>query len=264
MQKKEMESSTSSSVELLKQALSNLRQPELLNNHPWAVLIAGSGSKSAGVQLVELLTKVFRNTRPSGPPRTGKRLDTRWGVFGVLAAQYFAPAILGTPSPTSLREAWESLDRSILLFTFGRFDGLSEDERALYRFAANEIAPAPNSTLSDWHRRGIEQLAELVTGELARISNNKKTSTRTPEFGRKVTIGLVLAGIVLVVFLGWQSWQFYRRAQAVAARVEELQAYLSPTPQIEKLPEVALKVHELRAEIDLLSMDAAPYMWIPP
>jgi hypothetical protein len=110
-----MDETKNSRVELLKSALTSLREADLLNDHPWALSTSGS-------ELAELIVRVFRKLMPSGPPRAGKRLDTRWGVFGIMAAQYFAPVLLGTPSPSSLREAWENMDRSILLFVHGRTD----------------------------------------------------------------------------------------------------------------------------------------------
>jgi hypothetical protein len=156
---------------------------------------------------------------PSGPPRAGKRLDTRWGAFGILAAQHFAPAILGTPVPSSQREAWESLDRSILFFVYGRTDGVSEEECARYRFAGNEIEPTPNSTLSDWHRKGMEQLAELVTLELKRLNANRKPLAKIRMFGKWTGIALVSIFLILVIFLGWKAWGFYQRVLVIEEKV---------------------------------------------
>lgn len=89
------------------------------------------------------------------PPKRGKRLDTRWGEFGLLAAYYFAPLVFGTQKPTSLREAWQSIDRAILLFVFGNED-VSDADRARYRLVGGESGIASDSTISDWHRKGLE------------------------------------------------------------------------------------------------------------
>jgi len=259
-----MEYAGASTVELLKSILAHLREPEMLNDHPWAVLISRSKERTPGIRLVELVTKVFRKMIPSGPPRAGKRLDTRWGAFGILAAQHFAPALLGTPIPSSLREAWESLDRSILFFVYGRMDGLSEEERARYRFAGNEIEPAPNSTLSDWHRKGIEQLAEMVTLELSRVGANQKPLAKIRAFGKRAGLVLVSIFLILVTFLGWKAWGFYQRALVIEQKVDELGAYLSPTPKLEQIPEISAKVHDLRIDLDTLQNDTEPYMWMTP
>ncbi|MCJ7435615.1 MAG: hypothetical protein MUO77_19200, partial [Anaerolineales bacterium] len=154
-----MENTDPASVDLLKEILANLRDPGKLNGHPWAVALNSATGRQrlntpqSGERLVETVTTAFRKMIPPGPPRAGKRMDTRWGTFGILATQYFAPLALGIPFPTSLREAWESMDHSILFFACDRVDGLGEVEIAKYRFAGNELEPAPNSTLSDWHRK---------------------------------------------------------------------------------------------------------------
>jgi len=259
-----MEYSEASSVELLKSLLAHLREPETLNDHPWAILISGSKEKNSGTRLVDLITKVFRKTIPSGPPRAGKRLDTRWGAFGILAAQHFAPAILGTPIPSSLREAWESLDRSILFFVYGRMDGLSEEECARYRFAGNEIEPAPNSTLSDWHRKGVEQLAEMVMLELKTVSANKKPLAKIRMFGKRAGIVLVSIALIVAAFLSWKAWGFYQRVQIIEQKADGLEGYLNPTPKLEQFPEISAQVHELRIDLDNLKNDTEPYLWLAP
>jgi hypothetical protein len=252
------------SAELLKPILAHLREPDLLTDHPWAVLLPESKEKNRGVQLVDLVTAVFRKMIPSGPPRTGKRLDTRWGIFGILAAQHFAPFCLGTPTPSSLREAWETLDRSILYFVYGQNDGLSEAQQSSYRFAGNEIEPAPNSTLSDWHRRGIEQLAEMVRLEIHRSTVRRIPKPNVRVFAKRVllTVGLFL--VILGTFLGFQTWGIYDRVQAIEQKVEDLESYLTTSPKLEQVPEISSKVHELRAELDSLQNAAQPYLWLAP
>ncbi|MEW6401068.1 MAG: DUF4012 domain-containing protein [Chloroflexota bacterium] len=259
-----MQHSEASPMELMKLALANLRQPEALNNHPWAVSISGPKEQRAGEKLVDLVTRVFRKMIPSGPPRAGKRLDTRWGAFGILAAQYFAPLLLGTRAPSSLREGWESLDRSILFFVYGRTDGLSEEQQTEYRFAGNEIEPAPNSTLSDWHRKGVEQLTGMVSAEIERVTASRRPITRIRRFGKTAGIILGVTALILALFLGVKAWGFYRRAQAIEKQVNELETYLSPTPQLEQIPEISSKVHNLRTDLDSLQDDAQPYLWLAP
>src|SRR5512136_1988404 len=106
-------------IELLRIILENTLQPRRLDAHPWAksliVTEVSTNSpdlqKSAGQRLVQAIANLFKQMKPSTPPRQGKRLDTRWAEFGMLAAQYFSPLLYGEPSPASLREAWGSLDK---------------------------------------------------------------------------------------------------------------------------------------------------------
>ena len=256
-------------VDLIKSILANLRDPDALNDHPWAVSMSGakqreSNTHQPGEQLVGDVTAIFRKMMPPNPPHTGKRLDTRWGAFGILASQYFAPLLWGTPFPSSLREAWGNMDRSILFFVYGRVDGLNEEERAPYRFAGNELEPAPNSTLSDWHRKGIGQLAEMVNAELKHLNTGQTPIPiwRKAVKGLSITAGLFI--FIIAAFLGWKAWNLYQHVQAIEKKVDALETYLTPTPDLKKIPEIAGKVHDLRVKLDALQAEAQPYLWMTP
>ncbi len=262
-----MHHSDTPAAELLKMVLASLQEPGLLDDHPWALSVKSSGrsaekSQTQGMRLVDVVTGIFRKMIPPGPPKSGKRLDTRWGSFGILAAQYFAPYLMGKPFPTSLREAWESIDPSILYFVYNRTGGVSEGELARYRFAGNEIEPAPNSTLSDWHRRGIEQLAQMVELELQRQVDDPKT-TRSKWIKRSAfAIGTLTA--ILLVFLGWKAWGLYQHLKSIEQKVEALETYLNPAPKLEQIPQISDQVHDLRAELDEFQIEVEPYLWLAP
>jgi hypothetical protein len=210
-----------------------------------------------------MVNEVFRKMMPLQPPRKGKRLDTRWGVFGILAAQYFAPLLRGNPFPSSLREAWGSIDESILFFVFGAEEP-SEIERAKYCFAGNEPEPAPNSTLSDWHRKGLEQLAELVDAEQKRrnIEPKSRPVRRRALKLAGITIGLI--ALILAAFFGWKVWTLYQHARAIETKANELATYLTISSDLEQVPEAARVVHELRMDLDAFQVEAEPYLWVTP
>ncbi len=165
-------------VDLLKIALENLRNPQALDSHPWAESALArdyarrhpeSQSLRAGARLAAALNEAFNEWRPARPPRRGKRLDTRWGEFGLLAAYYFAPFAFGSPAPRSLREAWERIDAAILQVVF---DANLPDEsgRAAYQLISGETFAA-NSTISDWHRKGLEHFLAFLTGRENHIAS---------------------------------------------------------------------------------------------
>ena len=150
------------SLVLLRLVLENLSKPENLSNHPWvnSRMVkeacdrnAGLSVQPPGMQLIQTISRLFRKMIPNMPPKHGLRLDTRWGEFGILAAQYFAPLIFNYPFPVSLREAWQDIDRAILLFVFGDNKNIKEDDLNRYRLIGDEPEIAPNSTISDWHRK---------------------------------------------------------------------------------------------------------------
>ena len=109
--------------ENLKTILKNIRTPQLLDDHPWthALIVRQSQvsgpqplGASPGQQLVAAMAELFSSMQPPAPPRRGKRLDSRWGEFGLLAALYFTPFNHGTPYPSTFMEAWERIDPAIL------------------------------------------------------------------------------------------------------------------------------------------------------
>jgi hypothetical protein len=156
---------------------------------------------------------------PLQPPRKGKRLDTHWGVFGILSAQYFAPLLRGNPFPSSLREAWGSMDDSILFFVYGSIDGLNEMEITKYCFAGNEPEPAANSTLSDWHRKGIEQLAEMVNMEQKRLNTSQKPIPPPRQAVKLAGIAIGLIIFFITVFFGWKVWNLYQHIKTIEIKL---------------------------------------------
>ncbi len=164
--------SSNANVAPLKQILENIRFPEQLDTHPWvgfrfvqdAVIQSPDlAQKSPGYQLAAAVCSQFQKLMPNTAPKQGKRLDTRWGKFGILAAQYFAPFRFGLPYPSSLQDAWGGIDQAVFMFVYGKpVDLLSPQEIALYKFVGDEPMVAARSTISDWHIKGSAQLADVI------------------------------------------------------------------------------------------------------
>src|SRR5512140_2214033 len=152
------------SVDMLKQVLEHLYEPCTLDSHPWATsrLAQNAPGAKPGEKLAQAIRQVFRETMPGVPPRRGKRLDTRWGAFGLLAAQYFAPLEFGLPAPRTQRDAWQAIDQAILLFVFGKDAAPTDKQRAAYRLVGDEPEIAPNSTISGWNSKALEALLKAV------------------------------------------------------------------------------------------------------
>ena len=266
-----VEKPDTTSLELLRKILAHLRDPVALDDHPWAIhLNSGArqhyqnGQPSPGEQLLKLVETEFRKMIPISPPRKGKRLDTRWGIFGILAAQYFAPLCRGTSFPTSLHEAWDSLDESILFFVYGPGHELTEVELARYRFAGNEPETAANSTLSDWQRKGLEELASLVNIEQKRLKAIQSPTHPRRKIVWITGITLVLMMLMSIIWFGWNIWKVIQHVQALEIQANALEASLHPTPTIEKIPEIAGKIHALRLDMDSFQIEVEPYLWMTP
>ena len=260
-------------IDNLKVILESLRDPQALDSHPWAANKLAEDETStkgySGQGLASGITRLFEEMKPSMPPRKGKRLDTRWGEFGLLAAYYFAPAVFGAKRPSSLREAWRSIDKAILLFVFGH-ENVSEEERTQYRLIGGESEIAPYSTISYWHRKGVERFAELVMQEQKRLESQPPTIKKRKTTWKPVAAIFGVLLLASLIFGALTGWKFYQRAMVIKQKVDKLESYLSPSPKVDQIGEIAPLVHDLRVEVDTLNADAAPYLgltqslgWVP-
>jgi hypothetical protein len=251
-------------LDTLKQVLQHLREPEKLNQHPWAALAAGPQQPDPGAALVELVLRVFRKTMPPAPPRARKRLDTRWAVFGLLAAQHFAPALRGRPAPNSQKAAWDDIDQAILFFVFENKPAPSQEQASAYALTAHEREPAPNSTLSDWYRKGLEQLADLLLLEFDQLAQARGAAASPRRRRPKAAWWLLLLLIptVLLGLLAWRAWGFYQHALSIQRQAAALLADLSPRPALAELPHITSAVHSLHLELDTLALELEPYLWL--
>ena len=285
----------------LKTILDNVRTPERLNDHPWtsslvvvqAVQEDKSLSQNApGYQLISVLGNLFRQMMPSTPPRRGKRLDTRWGQFGILAAEYFGPFLYRTPYCTSLRDAWGRIDQAIPFFVFGK-DGcdVPESEAFRYRLFNDDTEPAPVSTLSDWHTKALQELAELfldhekhlsqklsqVSPVLHPMSSQKEQSnpdlpskSKRPETSRRPTkrvgcwISLVLVVLILagLFIAGKKAWHFYQEAKVVKADLVKIQSLIKNKPGMATFGQAGPLIASTRQDWALLRTDVGPYLWM--
>jgi hypothetical protein len=265
----------------LKELLEQLRTPERLDDHPWthsrlvAAQLAADPSLSTaspGLQLARAVSQVFRELRPSAPPRRGKRLDTRWGEFGLLAAQYFAPFEFGTPAPLSLREAWGKIDPAILQFVTA--SGQAADP-ARYQLLGGELEVAPISTLSDWHRKGLERLVgvllereeHLLRQEAAHEPPAPVKLAPRPRSRAWRWLGWVLATLLLLAGLwvvGW-GWSLAQQAQRLLQELDQLKTLAAGDLGPETLQKAAPLLESLETDLaELRQQTALPLAWFGP
>jgi hypothetical protein len=285
-------------VDLVKQILKNLHSPEQLDEHPWTKSLIVQAEiaadpallqKSPGLQLAVAVSHLFKEAMPAAPPKRGKRLDTRWGEFGLLAAQYFAPFLFGAPSPASLREAWGKIDQAILWFVYGKIpESASDLDLARYKLVGDELEVAPNSTLSDWHRKGIGRLAGVILEREQHLSRalpqpaevvevpapaRLEPERTRPTFPlRKWVLGGLLAlGLLAGLFAANQAWQVAQLAEKINADASQLQELVSGEPDLEMIQQAGPllgSLHEdlgrLRAQADPPLKQFGPWLaWVP-
>lgn len=257
-----------SSPALLKQVLDHLHEPWLMDTHPWVAsrLVQNAAGTKPGEKLAQAVRQVFRETMPSVPPRRGKRLDTRWGEFGLLAAQYFAPVEFGVSTPRTQREAWQAIDDAVLLFVFGKDAHLTDEQRSTYRIVGDEREIAPNSTISGWNSKALDALlAAIIQREnhLAAHAAYTVTSPRRP-MKKFIWISIVLLLAVLLLLTGWKAFTLAQRGLAVKADVSALQDALAKKPGVGQLGGISAKVATLRVDLDSFQGEVAPLLWLTP
>ena len=187
---------------------------------------------------------------PSTPPRRGKRLDTHWGEFGILAARYFAPLQFGTPVPNTLRDAWGRIDSAILYSVYGKpVEALSPEEIKLYQLVGAELEYSCASTLSDWHKKGLQRFTEFILNHEHFLSRNSIQSQPAAVSNRPVAVGTrshlrvkrwagLTIILLLVLALGLGSLKIsriYSKGMQVYQDVNQVQALGSPPFKVETI-----------------------------
>jgi hypothetical protein len=286
-------------LDLLKQILENLRFPDRLDAHPWVNSLtvreavardASLAGKSPGAQLALTLGKLFRQMLPITPPQGGKRLDTRWGRFGILAANYFAPLLFGRMYPRTLREAWRRIDQAILLFVYDApADQLKPEQVQAYRLVGDEPDLAANSTISDWHRGGLQDLLDLFLNRENHLSLslgkpspilNEKNANRSKQNMRvkhqqkgifsnlKKNLGkwgsyLALTALLLaLIFAAFKGWQIYQMLKAVKADISQLEQVKPASFDANALKQIGPLLDKTYQDVQALQVEVSPWLWL--
>ena len=280
--------------ETLKSILKNIHSPELLDDHPWTrSLFAGQagshhaypGQNSPGHMLATALAEIFATMQPAVPPRHGKRLDPRWGEFGLLAAMYFTPFNHGTPYPDTLMEAWGLIDPAIFYFVFGKqSQELGHGDMERYQLVGSDLEYGAASTLSDWHRKGVERLADIILNRerhLARtlparsiildpdqsvpVSRSSGRRFGFPSHIRPFLLWGISLILVLSLTLGWVKGQrIYASGRIVYQDLAAVQDLKSPSFQIQSLQTTLPLLISLQEDLSIFEGEVEGLLWLAP
>lgn len=266
----------------LKEVLEKCNSPTELDDHPWVESLLvyqhlnehpDLMKQPAGFQLLACLSELFRATMPNTAPRRGKRLDSSWGQFGILGALYFAPFDFGAVRPARLFDAWGRIDDVILRYRFGEQpEDLPENICQQYRLVGDETEVAPKSTLSDWHVRGLERLAEVLVAKEQKLSfelgkpsvviegpqaiENSKSRKRIP--GRWIWVSVLLIGLL---FVGWKGLRLYDLSRAIMKDIDQLQGLVTNDISFESIDQVGPILKKTRQDVQLLRKQVSPFRW---
>ena len=293
-------------VDELKSVLDNIHEPEHLNDHPWArsqivhqylMDHPSEEDRLSGHLLLAALEELFRQTMPSTPPRRGKRLDTAWGQFGMLAALYFAPLRFGLVAPKNLRDAWGRIDQVITLYMFGKsVDEIPEEELSPYLLLNDENEVTPPSTISNWHISGLERLADVFLDREKHLSSQWGEPSLVLEASQDSKSGIlglavstiknakkklvsrfqpiiqlyrqhtrrvwILGVLVLVVLLGWKTVRVFQLTLAVKDEISQLRALTEGELTPEILVDAGPLLVDARHDILALRRHVRPFLWL--
>ncbi len=277
---------TQPDVEILRDILENINEPERLNLHPWTsrsfVVEAVERNphlrnQSPGQQLIAALGDLFSRMMPSTPPRRGKRLDTHWGEFGILAARYFAPLQFGTPVPNSMRDAWGRIDSAILYCVYGKpVEALAEEQIKLYQLVGLDLEYACASTLSDWHKKGLQRFTEFIFNReqfLSRISRtasivSKPQITDATQLRVKTKRWLwliVTLSLVLAIGLGaLKISKIYKSGARLYQDVTQIQDLVAAPMEIKTIEAAIPILRRLQADLSSFKEEARLLLWLGP
>lgn len=274
-------------IETLKYILENCLHPEVLDGHPWTQSLiaqdAAAGNpqlknKTPGQRLAIAIVGYFMQTKPASAPN--RALDAEWGVFGALAARYFAPLMFGSPVPASDEATWRQIDAGISSFVFGK--SAPPAEQNLYKLIGDR--PFDRGALDKWLARGLAQLADRLEARENYLSETLDapatiTRARVPRqhaVRRKKRARLspavkaLLAGI-LVSLLGligvgaFKAQKIYDQTRVVQNDIIHVQELLAkPETRQGDIEGVGVALSTLRSDVAALKKEAQPFFWMGP
>ncbi|HLF80138.1 MAG TPA: hypothetical protein VI410_00080, partial [Anaerolineales bacterium] len=281
----------------LRQILRHVRHPESLDDHPWTRALIVQEARactpeleqaSPGQQLVSAIVGLFPQLQPAAPPKRGKRLDPRWGEFGLLAALYFTPYSNGKSFPTSLMDAWGRIDPAILYFVFGKpAEALGQEQVERYELVGADLEYAAVSTLSDWHKKGLQRLTEIILDHerfLSRTSAGAsiildpvrarlpaaaghagparaRSRPRPPGWLRAAA----LLALVIVLGLGTlKAWKIYQSALPVYQHLTRLRELVEAPLELQDFQAAVPVLQTLQADLPAFEEQARPLLWLAP
>jgi len=275
----------------LKQVLKNIRNPERLDDHPWTrslivqEALAGVPNLTGagpGQQLVHAIAALFQKMQPPAPPRRGKRLDPRWGEFGLLAALYFTPFNHGTPYPTSLHEAWEKIDPAIFYQVYGKpAQELAGEQIQRYQLVGAEVEYGSASTLSDWHKKGLQRLSDILLDRERFLSTHlSKPSVivgtsgtqNAPSGGairkpslrvrRVLRLAVLLTLVISLILGGLKAREIYVLGGTVYEDVTRMRAWVETQSGIEDLETAGSLLTTLQIDLSAFTEEVRPLLWL--
>ena len=271
-----------SDVDLLKNILENTNHPEQLDSHPWASSLfvketvdrnPSLRAEKPGWQLIAALCELFSQMMPSTPPRHGKRLDNHWGEFGLLAARYFVPLQFGTAIPNTLRDTWGRIDSAILHCVYGKSaDSLEEAQIKLYQLVGDDLEYSCASTLSDWHKKGLQRFTEFVLNREHFLSQNHiQPSIPTVDQAeiqagtKRWFLSAMLLLFLLVIGFGiLKVSKIYKRGALVYEDARQVQKLATGSVEIDTVKTALPKLRKLQTDLSAFQDESHLLLWLAP
>jgi len=151
----------------------------------------------------------------------------------------------------------------------------------------DEIEAAPKSTVSGWHTKGLERLAETFLQREKNLSaqNAEPSALLDPDLGvsaseeakssyarllqhpifmayrqyhREFWLGLAF---IIIIFVGWKSWRILSLYRAFKQDVSQFQVLVTEDVSLEALSDVGPLLTKTREDVLALQRHIAPFGW---
>ena len=154
----------------LKEILEHIRAPEDLDAHPWtrSLIVREVADQASGFVGFEPGTtacpddwKALRHHAAQQAPEARFTIGYALGRVWLAGCPVFCAAHLWVTLPGHAARSWDRIDEALLRYAYDGASGeLSAEQIARYKLVGDELGAA--STISDWHRKGIDRLAETI------------------------------------------------------------------------------------------------------
>ena len=152
---------------------------------------------------------------------------------------------------------------------------LSREEIESYVLIGNEPEATPVSTLSDWHRRGLQRLFELIKARENHLAisppvtktKRKKTPTSATQrgIGKRIfwwILSLFMIGLLLTG--GKKVWHIYESGLSVYDDVLELKGNMDATPELSDIQDMGTLLEVLQDDLGGFRREVDPLLWMTP
>ena len=161
-------------------------------------------------------------------------------------------------------------------------DKLKPEQIKAYQLLGDELDLAANSTISDWHRDGLQDLADLFVAHERHLSESSGQAVSFPTYDgadrrraglvsrrwhvvwRWSKVILLIGFLAAVALMGVKGWQAYALLQSLKQDVSGIEQLDVSPSKPETLEQVGPLLEKTRHDVETLRAEASPWLWLTP